>query len=676
MIVGMTADFTLDRFLDMPRVAGLALSPDGSRLVTTVARRGPKRFVTALWELDPSGAQPPRRLTRSAPGESGAAFLPDGSVLFTSTRPDPDAAEDAPEDEETAGLWLLPAAGGEAWLAAAPPGGVQAVAVARDAGSVVLLSAVHPDAEDWAADRARAKARTDVGVSARLFEDYPIRHWDDYLGPRHGRLTVAVGPVSAGEDRLALTELTPHPGRALHGVQVDVTPDGRSVVAGWRRETADPTVLAVDLVQIDAATGARRVLRADGAQYGGVACSPDGRWVACVRDGVGTPEGPGDRTLVVVDLTTGEHRDLAVGLDRRPNRPVWTPDSAAVVFTADDRGHTLPFRVEVATDAVTRLATHGAYESVCVAPDGAAVYALRSAVDRPPQAVVLDARAPEQEPRALPTPGADTIVPATVHRLETIAADGTSVPSWLVLPPGATATTPAPLVVWVHGGPVASWTGWHWRWNPHVLVGRGYAVLMPDPALSTGYGHASIARGWGRWGAEPYTDLLAAVDGACDRADIDHDRTALMGGSFGGYMANWVAGHTDRFACIVTHASLWDLGQFHGSTDLGVWWEREFGDPYTDPTRYAEHSPAGHVDRIRTPMLVIHGDRDYRVPVGEALKLWTDLSRHGVEAKFLSFPDEHHWILKPANVQLWYETTLAFLDHHVRGRPWRRPDLL
>ncbi|MEX2620064.1 MAG: S9 family peptidase [Egibacteraceae bacterium] len=347
-----------------------------------------------------------------------------------------------------------------------------------------------------------------------------------------------------------------------------------------------------------------------------------------------------------------------------------------MVFTADDRGHTLPFRVELATDAVTRLATQGAFDSLCVAPDGTAVYALRSAIDRPPQAVVLDAHAPEQEPRALPTPGADTVVPATVHRLEATAADGTSVPSWLVLPPGATARTPAPLVVWVHGGPVASWTGWHWRWNPHVLVERGYAVLMPDPALSTGYGHGYIARGWGRWGAEPYTDLLAAVDGACGRADVDHGRTALMGGSFGGYMANWVAGHTDRFACIVTHASLWDLGQFHGSTDLGVWWEREFGDPYTDPARYAEHSPAGHVDRIRTPMLVIHGDRDYRVPVGEALKLWTDLSRHGVEAKFLSFPDEHHWILKPANIRLWYETALAFLDHHVRGRPWRRPDLL
>jgi dipeptidyl aminopeptidase/acylaminoacyl peptidase len=149
-----------------------------------------------------------------------------------------------------------------------------------------------------------------------------------------------------------------------------------------------------------------------------------------------------------------------------------------------------------------------------------------------------------------------------------------------------------------------------------------------------------------------------------------------MGGSFGGYMANWVAGRTDRFDAIVTHASLWDLEGFHGTTDLGVWWEYEFGDPYENPDRYREHSPRRHVGEITTPMLVIHGERDYRVPVSEALTLWTDLQRHGVPSELLYFPDENHWILKPQNARLWYATVLAFLDHHVLGAPWERPDLL
>ena len=149
-----------------------------------------------------------------------------------------------------------------------------------------------------------------------------------------------------------------------------------------------------------------------------------------------------------------------------------------------------------------------------------------------------------------------------------------------------------------------------------------------------------------------------------------------MGGSFGGYMANWVAGHTDRFRCIVTHASLWALDQFYGTTDHPLWWMAEFGDPDIDGSRYEVHSPSRYAARITTPMLVIHGEKDHRVPIGEALRLWTDLRRHGVEAKFLYFPDENHWILKPQNSRVWYDTVFAFLDHYVLGKDWAQPSLL
>ena len=223
---------------------------------------------------------------------------------------------------------------------------------------------------------------------------------------------------------------------------------------------------------------------------------------------------------------------------------------------------------------------------------------------------------------------------------------------------------------------MASWNAWHWRWNPHLLAARGYAVLLPDPAISTGYGQAFIDRGWGRWGEEPYTDLLAAIDGALERPDLDRVRTAAMGGSFGGYMANWVAGHTDRFRAIVTHASLWELRGFHGTTDHGPSWEAEFGDPYLDPSRYEASSPHRFLDRIRTPMLVIHGELDHRVPISEALRLWTDLQRHGVPSRFLYFPDENHWVLQPRNARLWYETVLAFLDEQVLGLQLRMVQLL
>jgi dipeptidyl aminopeptidase/acylaminoacyl peptidase len=237
--------------------------------------------------------------------------------------------------------------------------------------------------------------------------------------------------------------------------------------------------------------------------------------------------------------------------------------------------------------------------------------------------------------------------------------------------------TPAPLVLWAHGGPLYSWNAWMWRWNPWLLAARGYAVLMPDPALSSGYGLDFVRRGWGRWGAEPYTDLMTMTDAACARPDIDADRTAMMGASFGGYMANWIAVNTSRFAAILSHAGLWDLDTFVVTTDMAGYWEREL-----TTERIAANSPHRSDTKITTPMLVTHADRDYRVPVGAALRLWQRLwsdyggDPDGFPHRFLYFPDENHWVLKPQHSKVWYETALAFLDWHVLGRSWRRPDFL
>jgi dipeptidyl aminopeptidase/acylaminoacyl peptidase len=245
-----------------------------------------------------------------------------------------------------------------------------------------------------------------------------------------------------------------------------------------------------------------------------------------------------------------------------------------------------------------------------------------------------------------------------------------------VLPSTAAAERPAPLLLWVHGGPMSSWNTWSWRWNPWLAAARGYAVLLPDPALSTGYGLGYIARAHRAWGARPYADIMAVTDATLARPDVDAERVAMMGGSYGGYMANWIAGHTDRFKAIVSHAGLWALDQMFGTTDHPMFWRPQFGDPLTEPEMYEKNSPHRHVAQIRTPMLVIHGNKDYRVPVGEALRLWSDLYWHGAEAKFLYFPDENHWILSPGHARIWYETVFAFLAQHVLGQEWQRPRLL
>jgi dipeptidyl aminopeptidase/acylaminoacyl peptidase len=688
IIAGMSDSFDFDRMLTLPRLSSLRLSPDGRRLVVAVGRpdAAGKKMATSIWQVDPADTLPARRLTRSATGEAGgAAFLPDGSMLFTSSRPDPDAKPDpekAGSEKAIQALWLLPPDGGEARLLVAPEGGVDGLAVARHAPVVAFGSGLHVGAVTFAEDAERARARREAGVTALLFEDdYPVRHWDHWLAPRRRHLFSAELPPGPEARLAAFRDLEPGASTlAFEETGADVTPDGRTVIAA-RNDTSAIPAIAEDLVAYDVATGEARVLTPGDAWYEAPACSPDGRSVAALRVTRGSPKTAQRGWLVVIDLATGEQRTLGADLDRWPNEPVWAPDGRAIFFTADDDGHVAVYRVEIGGEddgRVTRLASQGAYSDLCPSPDGASLYALRSTIASPPRIVGLDARAVDQAPVELShSIDEDGITaPGIVERLAATAADGTRIGSWLVRPAGTSAEAPAPLVVFVHGGPLSSWNSWHWRWNAHILAARGYAVLEPDPAISLGYGQAMIQRGWGDWGATPFTDVMTAVDGALERPDLDASRVALMGGSFGGYMANWVAGHTDRFKAIVTHASLWELRGFHGTTDTGAFWEYEMGDPYRDPARYVRESPSEHIAAIRTPMLVIHGEQDFRVPVSEALRLWTDLRRHGVTARFLYFPDENHWVLKPANARLWYATVLGFLDEHVLGRQFERPALL
>ncbi len=539
-----------------------------------------------------------------------------------------------------------------------------------------------------------------------------------------------LGPeaVTTDEPPPETRDLTPDPGRALDEQTFDVAPDGSQVVTGW--SVWDETGNRTDEVHvIDAATGKRRVLlAAPGCDFEDPRISPDGRLVACRRAVHDSYDAPGDVTLVLTELadtwsdetvrdvpdgrvglparadgrgapgggaarsggpgvTPRAGADLLAGLDRRPLEAAWAPDSASVYFTADHQGRRPVFRVSLATGEIARLtADDGAYDNLCPAPDGLFLYALRSAVDEPPTPVRLDVSAldvtgldmtgPGSQPLRLASPGSPLELPGRLEEVEATAGDGARIRAWLVLPDTASQAEPAPLLLWVHGGPVMSWNSWSWRWNPWLMAARGYAVLLPDPALSTGYGHHFIARGHGQWGGQPYADLMAIIDEAEARPDIDGARTAMMGGSYGGYMANWIAGHSSRFRAIVSHAGLWALDQVFGTTDLPSYWRRIFGDPATQPERYLANSPNRHVAQVSTPMLVIHGDKDYRVPVGEALRLWWDLQGRAKDARFLYFPDENHWILKPGHVTVWYETVLAFLAQHVLGEEWRRPELL
>lgn len=559
-------------------------------------------------------------------------------------------------------LWLLPRAGGEARQVATRPGGIGGF---QTASGVVVFASDVLDGEEGA-EEERRKTRKDAGISAILHEGYPVRYWDHDLGPARTRLFAA----RLGDDRLEdVRDLTPVPGEALRNADFALTPDGTTVVTTWRVFGPNGQ-LRTELVAIDVATGERRTVFGDeGYDFEGpIRVSPDGSRVACARSRHTAVDVPAQSELWIGDLATGE------GAVRVPDVFTadleWAPDGSALYLVADHQGRRPVFRVPLEGEHSRLTRDDDAYLGLNVTADGGTVYALRSSISFPMGPARIDAVTGEVAD--LPSPVARPEVKGTLTEVSATADDGATVRGWLVLPEGASATQPAPFMLWIHGGPLGSWNDWSWRWNPWIMAEHGYAVLLPDPCMSTGYGQEMIDRGWGDWGPRTLADLDAIVDVTLARDDIDEERIGAMGGSFGGYMANWVAGHTDRYKAIVTHASLWNLDQFAGTTDASMYWQREFGEPGSD--RYTKLSPHHALNDITTPMLVIHGDKDYRVPIGEGLRLWWDLQRTNVESKFLYFPDENHWILKPGNSVAWYETILAFLAQHVLGQEWKRPD--
>ncbi|MET3945450.1 dipeptidyl aminopeptidase/acylaminoacyl peptidase [Arthrobacter sp. UYCu512] len=679
----------LDHYLAIPRVSGLVLSPDGGRLVTTVATLNAKgtEYGTALWELDPAGQKQARRITRSAKGETGAVFA-GGDLYFSSARPDPES----PEADPVNALWMLPAGGGEARVAHTRAGGIGTLLAAQGTGALILNAAVLPGATDEGGDAELRKARKDKKVAAILHSGYPVRYWDADLGPAEPRL-FAVEPLEPGEEQeqakpstvdaaapLKLRNLTPDAGAALRDAATVISPDGTTIYSSFTKVLARADSRSV-LIAVDVATGTRKVLLdTEGMSYFPGPVSPDNLTLVVRSESDTTPEAAPQLKLHLLDVGGGSARDaghaepvpLAHGWDRWPVSAAWLPDGSALLVTADEDGASPVFRIGITGDGgagrVTRLtADSAAYTDVVVHPDGRSAYALRSSYEYPPEAVQIDLA--NGAVSRLPAPAERPRRHGSLERVETTGADGTRVPAYLALPEDAGAGSPAPLLLWIHGGPLGSWNAWTWRWNPWLLVARGYAVLLPDPALSTGYGQHHIQRGWGEWGKAPYTDLMAITDAVVQRPDIDETRTAAMGGSFGGYMANWVAGHTSRFKAIVTHASLWALDQFGPTTDSAPYWLKEM----TAEMALA-NSPHLHVEDISTPMLVIHGDKDYRVPVGEGLRLWYELlaksqlaadGNGATDHRFLYFPDENHWILQPQHTKVWYGVVEHFLARHL-----------
>jgi acetyl esterase/lipase len=646
-------------FFTHPRLTGMSVAPDGRWYVLELDVPSTAGVNRCAVPVDAGDAHP-----RFAGWDVTA--LPDRCVLHL-----------APADTgpPRTALWWRSLDSGRSVPLAAPPGGVFGYRLAPAAGCVVYATAMHSGA---AADEDRLVRgrRAALGTRAVLHEPGDPVHHGGGGGQRIRLAGLSLGTDGSPSAGCLLPE---PPGARLRG-SFTVDAVARRVVAESAMDsTGRFGLLLAERCGTDERWHWCHLVEDDRADFASPVLSPDGRWLACVRTsgGPADPATPLSPALWLLDLTRPADggRPLAPDLDRWPTSTVWTPDGAGLYVTADCAGHRPVYLAEAATGAVRRLTGTGSYTGVQVC--GPDVYAIRSAVDRVPAPVRLRPDGPPggRRPRRLAGPAPQLAVPGHLHRVS--AGSGRSlVRGWLCRPDPTPGQPPAPLLVWLHGGPRASWTGWSWRWCPWLAVARGYAVLLPDPAPSTGYGRAFVHRAWGDWADTPCADVMRLVDRTAARPDVDGSRIAVMGGSYGGFLAYHLVARSDRFRAAVVHAGIWDLAGFVDASTMARAFHGEFGHPLDVPKVYAHQSPRSRAARIRVPLLLSHGSQDPVVPFTQALTAWGDLRRLATPVRLLQFPDEPHDIVKPGNVQVWYECVFAFLDHTLHGRDWQPPAAL
>ena len=661
--------YKIEQHIALGRVSEIAASPCGTWLAVAVQRldRDGAKYASDLWKVPTDGGAAVQ-LTRGDCKDAAPCFRHDGALAFLSNR-QPNEIKPDEEAEKRMQVWLLPSEGGEPKQLTDEPLGVESFRFAKSASRLVLFAPVLPGVEPEKQRECAAK-RDKNGPSARRFRTQPVRHWDHWL---HDNADMAdthlIACDAAGANRVDLT-----PGaRREFAIEpaLDVSADGKWVVA-TRQTPGKDRELDATLLLIDIESKAGRVLgAADNVMFEAPVFSPDSRAIATVHmtRSAKTVVRP---LTTIFDVASGDMRQIAAHWDRWPGPACWSADAKRLFVTADEAGDTPVFAIDIArgnAERITSLACGGAHSNLTLLADGR-IAGLRSTLLDAPECFVVEAR-PESAPQALARlsgfAGAHDW--AEVERFSVPSTDGAPIHSFLLKPKGAAAKARLPLLLWIHGGPIGmDQDGWHWRWNPLLMVAQGYAVALPNPRGSTGFGQDFIQGIWGNvWGEQCYRDLMAVTDALEARPDIDAARTMAMGGSFGGYMTNWIGTQTARFKCLVTHASIATMAQFTGTTDHPAWWYLEMGgeDPYADMERFDRYAPIRYVKNWKTPVLIIHGERDYRCPINEGLNLFEALQYHGVDSELLVFPDENHWILKPRNAVAWYEAVLEFIGRHL-----------
>ena len=661
------ARFNVSEMLKIQRVADPQLSPDGRWVAYQVSTPdvAANRSRTDLYVVAAAGGEP-RKLTDGPSSSTTPRWSPDGRRLAFTTggqvwTMNPDGSDRRQVKTISTG------AGDPVW--------------SPDGKLIAFASDVYPDCADDACNKRRDEEAEKNPVKAHVATRLLYRHWVSWKGAK--RTHVFVVPAEGGAAR----DLTPGdwdaPPFSLGGpTDYAFSPDSKELAYARNTDRFEATSTNSDIFVVAVAGGEPRRLTGDnkGADSSPL-YSPDGRYLAYRSQS--TPMFESDRwRLMLYDRQSKTTRELLPKFDAYVEGFTFAPDSRSIYFASGERGEQPLYHVSVADGSLRKL-IGGFNDDVKVSPDGRLLLFTRSTAAGPTE--IYTAR---QDGVAAPG-GAGGQAAALTHTNDALmrqfglrpaeeltweGAAGAKIAGWLVRPPDFDPSKKYPLVVLIHGGPQGAWNNsWSYRWNPQIYAAAGYVVLMPNPRGSTGYGQQFTNEISGDWGGKVYTDIMNGVALVAGMPFVDRNNVGAAGASYGGYMVNWILGHNDhpavKFKALVSHAGVFNLTSMYGATEELWFTEWEFkGTPWEAPELYEKWSPHRFAANFKTPTLVIHGELDFRVPVDQGLQLFTYLQRQGVESKLVVFPDEGHWILKPANSQFWYATVLDWLDSHLKAK--------
>jgi dipeptidyl aminopeptidase/acylaminoacyl peptidase len=704
---------TFEDMMRMKRLGETAVSPDGKWLaysVTTVDLAQNTK-TAELW-LQPIAGGKPFKLTAAKPGDSGPQFSPDGKrILFLSSRQGGQQvwlADFDPATGATTNPQKITALSTEADNALWSP----------DGRFVVFTSSVYPDcpaitAADNSGDKCNAErdARAaSTKVKAQVFTHLLYRHWNHYTGDKRSHLFL-VSVDTPSLTTLQIRDLTPNdphdvpPFSLGGGGGFAISPDSKELAFTENLDPEPAISTNADIFTLDLTDPSAKPIKISTSNGGDFnpAYSPDGKylaWRSQLRPGYESYK----FRLLLYDRAAKTTKDLLPKFDNWVDEFAWGKSSQQIAFASATRGEANLYLVGLAGNTATQITKAGEFGDlhVLTIPDRpgmvekggiGGVVAVEMKVDRPSDVVVVGIGDTRESVTGLP--GVDSYDDSPVTQLTHLndallsqldesplesfwfpAADGTKVQGFLIKPPAFDPAKKYPVKFLIHGGPQGAWgDSWSYRWNAELFAANGYVVIMINPRGSTGYGQAFVDGVNGDWGGKPFTDLMQGLNYAEQHYPfIDKNRECALGASYGGYMANWVLGHTNRFKCIVSHDGMFDAESAFGSTEedwFNIWeFKGHPWDYYGKPDSlnpFRKWSPSLSAKNFKTPTLVVHGQLDYRLDVSEGFQLFDTLQLLHVPSKMLYFPDEGHWVLKPQNSQLWYKTVNDWVDQ------WTKP---